>query len=670
MAGDLGDYRTALEAAGLVPGEIVPDGRIHRCGTTERPRSKDGWFVLYLDPPAGAFGNWRTGTRETWNGNGRDMDPETRRRMAEQIQEAKRAREEEERQRQAQAAERARKILESLPEADDSNPYLRKKGVRAVSGLKVDGNVLVVPMYGPHGVMSLQRIEADGTKRFMRGSKTAGGFFPIRGLKDGPLYIVEGIATGLSVHEENAGTVLVAFMAGNLEPVARLARERYPNREIVVCADDDRETARRTGTNPGIEKATQAAKAVGATLATPGRAGDFNDVHQAGGLLAVKKRLEAAQSVEDHISPDRPLTIEQTSVRRFLDHEPPEQEYIFEGLLPRPVVAALIGLGGSSKGFILLVLALSAAIGEAIFKGFDPAKAFRVLALFAEDPTEILHARIYRIVERLLPDLTAETKALISENLHAASVLGRVGPLMQLQDGNPIKSPWWFWLRDTIEAMGGVDLLILDPKSRLYGLEENDNTHNTMWVACLEELAQDFGATILFSHHANKHSGGALDQGSARGGSALVDGCRWVANVRQIDEKTAKRYDLENPRDFVEFDISKTNYAAPLRRTFYFKRSDHGVLVPANLDFSRLRDKARALCELLTEAQKDDKTLTRRELRERPGKEIRAEIGCSARETMEAVDFALREGWLKATQLSGPWGPSKTVLEPTTGGGE
>ncbi len=287
-------FREAAVEAGLRPGEIIPDGVLRRCGTADRPKGDDGWVVLFDDPPAGAFENWKAGFKKTWSGgNGREPDPETRKRIKQKIEAEKNARVEGEAARHAKAAEETKGILLSCPDADDATPYLLKKGVRSVPGLKRDGTDLVIPVLDPRDSqpMSIQRVDPDGKKRFLPGGKTKGGYFSIRGLDEGPLYIAEGIATALSVHEAAGSTALCAFNAGNLLDVAKMARKRYPQREIILCADDDRTTARKTGTNPGIEAATKAAKAVRGRVVVPGLDGDFNDLHQKRGLRAVKRRL-------------------------------------------------------------------------------------------------------------------------------------------------------------------------------------------------------------------------------------------------------------------------------------------------------------------------------------------------------------------------------------------
>ena len=57
----------------------------------------------------------------------------------------------------------------------------------------------------------------------------------------------------------------VCFHAGNLEPVARALRAKFPRMRLVVCADNDQATPG----NPGVTQALAAARAVGGYLAVP-----------------------------------------------------------------------------------------------------------------------------------------------------------------------------------------------------------------------------------------------------------------------------------------------------------------------------------------------------------------------------------------------------------------
>ena len=81
--------------------------------------------------------------------------------------------------------------------------------------------------------------------------------------------VAEGYATAATIYQATGHPIAVAFDCGNLEPVARALRKKYPRARIVICADNDLETEQRTGRNPGMEAARRAAAAVGGTVAVP-----------------------------------------------------------------------------------------------------------------------------------------------------------------------------------------------------------------------------------------------------------------------------------------------------------------------------------------------------------------------------------------------------------------
>ena len=68
-----------------------------------------------------------------------------------------------------------------------------------------------------------------------------------------------------------------------------MIRSRYPTEKIIVAGDNDC----KTEGNPGKAAAEGAAKAIGGIAAFP-PGGDFNDLHQAQGLDAVKATIDAA----------------------------------------------------------------------------------------------------------------------------------------------------------------------------------------------------------------------------------------------------------------------------------------------------------------------------------------------------------------------------------------
>ena len=302
-------FAETLAAAGLVvEGTPVADGALHRCGVEGNPRGMDGAYSIHLDPPACCWWcNWGTGDTGTRTAETeKELSPAERKALRERIAAARKAAEAEQARRHAEAAKLARIRWEQASPATDSHPYLVRKRVPAL-GLRLDVRLrLLVPVLDAEGdVMSLQFIAAEKPaegpeKSFLKGGRTAGGYFPIPardGGHDGPLCIAEGYATAASIHMATGYACLAAFNAGNLSAVARMAREKYPTREIILCADNDVRQDDRP--NTGVEAATTAARETEARLAVcpahEGRPTDFNDLHCWRSPEAVRQVVEKAR---------------------------------------------------------------------------------------------------------------------------------------------------------------------------------------------------------------------------------------------------------------------------------------------------------------------------------------------------------------------------------------
>ena len=273
------NFKTALESVGLsTKEEITADGKLHRFAVQgDKPGSKNGWYILFGDGvPAGAFGSWKTGHKGTWCAKAdRDLTPAERDEFKRRMDQARQSREAEEHAQRAAARDKASSIWKTSLPAPEQHPYLVNKGVRN-HGLRIHKDALVIPMRDSSGLLhSLQFIDGQGNKRFLSGGRKKGCYFPI-GSAGESLCIAEGYATAASVHESTGLPVAVAFDAGNLEPVALALRAKFPEIEITLCADNDENTPG----NPGLTKAREAAAAVGALLAVPPCAGDFNDLYR------------------------------------------------------------------------------------------------------------------------------------------------------------------------------------------------------------------------------------------------------------------------------------------------------------------------------------------------------------------------------------------------------
>lgn len=292
-------FADAIRATlGHAPDAIEPDRLYRFRGRDKGPANRAGWCRLFPDGAGGVFGDWSSGLVETWQAR-RDR-PLTQSEAAAVKRQIAESRAKAEAERAAQHREAAEKVAAIWAKASPAkaHPYLETKRIPAC-GARTYRNALLIPIRNTSGELrSLQFILPDGTKRFVTGSETAGGYFAIGGTPGEALCIAEGFATGASIHEATGHPVAVAFNAGNLAAVAKAMREKFPDLTLILCADDDW----RTEGNPGLTKASEAARSVGGLVAIPDfgtdrpdGATDFNDMAALCGMEAVGRAIANAK---------------------------------------------------------------------------------------------------------------------------------------------------------------------------------------------------------------------------------------------------------------------------------------------------------------------------------------------------------------------------------------
>ncbi len=296
------EFARALQDAGLDlqgnPPEM--DGELHRVPVSGgKPGNKDGAYVGHLDDltPAGFIQNHREGTQQNWRYTGHALSDEERARLQAEAARRKAEREKEREERHAEAANKARYIYGLANPANGmSHPYLHKKQIFASEDLRISSTGdLVIPARNAEGELrTLQFISPDGEKRFLSGGQKSGSFLLIG--KDrsetNHLLLAEGYATAATINQAMRMPVAVCFDAGNIEAVAKALHEKYPDKEIVICADNDA----AKNNNVGVEKAKAAAAAVGGKVIIPifngaGKGTDFNDLATTSGLSAVTNQI-------------------------------------------------------------------------------------------------------------------------------------------------------------------------------------------------------------------------------------------------------------------------------------------------------------------------------------------------------------------------------------------
>lgn len=284
MASDLRDIVDQMAAVGI----FVPAGyQLVAAGTYKRFRpegqtskKKSAWYRIYENFTksgkiyySGSFGI-RT---ETYliKASTNDWTPEERKEAKEFAKKAQLKNQQD----ASEHAQKAAKTAESMwAHAHDSVPvsfkYCEDKKIKPY-GARILSGRMIIPMYRGGRMVGMQTIlpekNEDGVNKiFLTGSDIVGAYFLIGHLSTDPqqtVYVVEGYATGCSVHHATELPVVVAFNAGNLEPVISGIRAKMPDAKIVIAGDDDRHVLTRAraffekyGINPEISAASKGKK--------------------------------------------------------------------------------------------------------------------------------------------------------------------------------------------------------------------------------------------------------------------------------------------------------------------------------------------------------------------------------------------------------------------------
>lgn len=525
-------FADAIRAAGFEPPASIEPGKFHRFATNGKKQDKAGYCKLFPDGDAGIIGDWRTGERIEWHAErSAPLSPgeaaERRRQIEEAAREMLALRDGEQRK----AAERARTIWNEATPAPADHAYLLKKRIPP-DGLRldVDGR-LVVPVRAADGeAQSVQFIAPSGEKRFLPGGKMAGGWACIGTPADGaPVLLAEGWATAATLHQATGRAVVVAFNAGNLSPVAKMIRSRWPGSPVVVCGDDDQDTAG----NPGRTKATEAARAVGGvavfpTFAPESSGSDFNDMAAESGLEAIGAIIESA--VRGEHGQARAFRLVPVS---DLLREPRPHDWLIRGYLEGDSLALLFGDPAAGKSLLAMDWAASIATGREW--GGCRVKAGPVIYLAGEGHHGL--SRRMKAWETITGQSLGDAPLFVSTG--RAGMPSEVDAIMSAADA-------------AVAKHGKPLLLVVDTLARHIEGDENAAPDMSRFIAACDDLRLRYGCAVLVVHHS-----GHGDKARARAHSALpgaVD-CNYsllkdAAGVRELACTKAKDFEPPAPRHF------------------------------------------------------------------------------------------------------------------------
>lgn len=266
----------------------------------------------------------------------------------------------------------------------------------------------------------------------------------------------------------------------------------------------------------------------------------------------------------------------------------PDLDFVLPGLLAG-TAGLIVAPGSTGKSWFAMSIACAVAAGLPVAGGvFDaPAKTGRVLILAGEEPNNMLKSR-WKTLMTYYRDNGVEDfdLAMINANVDIISGHGGLDMLIeQAAGGTKIGK----LATDLIRLKSqNYRLIILDPLARLHDLDENNNGSMTKVMQMIEYIGAETGATMLALHHANKSatmSGNGDVAAAARGGSALVDACRWLATLSSPTKEEAEEMQIEEAmrRFWVKLALPKANYIEPLEAQWLNKLKG-GVLVKGFVD--------------------------------------------------------------------------------------
>ena len=230
---------------------LFPSERIIRCGTVDKPKSKNGAY--FWDGKKGWVFNWAKDAKVNWFESDVVWTPQEKsewmaRRQSAQSEQSKR---------HSMVAEKAESTLRSAKL--ENHPYLEFKGFPDAKGLVV-GEKLLIPMRNvvTNKVCGYQEIFWNPEirkheKKMLAGMRAKNAILTLGNRSVSEFWLVEGYATGLSVKKalESCGldsAVVVCFSANNLADVA----DQIQGKKFIFADNDVSLVGQKTAESTGL----------------------------------------------------------------------------------------------------------------------------------------------------------------------------------------------------------------------------------------------------------------------------------------------------------------------------------------------------------------------------------------------------------------------------------
>lgn len=558
------DFSAFIRGHGYEPPANIEAGRFVRFSTNGKRNDDAGYAKLFPDGEGGIVGDFRSGQFDVWRAA--TKTPATaadRQAWKERIEKARSEAEAERERTYAEARDRAQAILSAATGDPATHPYvLAKKGLNFGSRIKRGlwpqrgwTDALLLPILQRDGApWSIEAINTDGTKDFLKGGKVGAGLYPFGKITGASQVLIgEGVATVAAVVSAMPGCAgAAALSSGNLDSVVRLVRDiAAPDADLVILADND---PKPDGSNPGLAQAIKAARAYGARLAVPDtgeRSSDFWDIWSESGPEAIKSAIRDAKPVARHTPQGNPPTAPASDsmgmrpvialeIGELLQRDFPMMEALLSPWLRKQHLSMIHAKRGVGKTHFALGIAYAVAGGGTFLK-WKAEKPHKVLYIDGEMPGAAIKERLAAIVKSS-PEGAEPPEGyfrIITPDVQDANL-----PDLGTAEGQAEFAP----------LLADADLIVIDNLSTLLrsGAENEGESWLPMARWALERRRE--GRAVLFVHHAGK-------SGAQRGSSRREDLLDVVINLAHSAD-----YSPESGAQFrVKFEKSRGLYGEDVR---------------------------------------------------------------------------------------------------------
>jgi putative DNA primase/helicase len=387
-----------------------------------------------------------------------------------------------------------------------------------IAGAPMAG-ALVVPCWDGDKLATLQFITTGDTAARLKAAgkpsklnlpnASVKGWFAVGDLlPGGVVHIVEGIGQAWAVWQATGAAAVVAFGAGNMGKVAAALRQRDATARLVICPDTGKES----------DAARIAAEHGCAVAAMPeGEPSNFDvwDYAAREGGDALAALLEAATE------PPKPEPLlKPVSVFDVLTRPAPPPAFVWDGYLPRGVVALFGAHGGTGKSTIALMLAVATVMGRPLL-GVATEQSPAVFVSL-EDGAGIVRHRLAGICRAWGID------PLALGGLHIVD--GTENPELYAADPRSAGdvTSTYAELARLVQATG-AGLVVVDNASDAYGGEENNRRQVRVFMRSLGQVARLTDCAVCLLAHVDK---GTSRSGKPEGGEGYSGSTAWHNSAR------------------------------------------------------------------------------------------------------------------------------------------